>query len=52
MTINCMIIITVTSVVNTAPSSEAAIGGPFMAKINITILRKIIRKIYGREQIK
>ena len=51
MTINCMIIITVTSVVNTAPSSEAAIGGPFMAKINITILRKIIRKFVAEKRL-
>ena len=52
MTINCMIIITVRSVDNTAPSSEEAIGGPDVANINVTILRKIIRKFVAENRLK
>ena len=51
MTINCMIIITVRSVVNTAPSSEEAIRGPGVANINITTLRKIIRKFVAEKRL-
>ena len=50
MTINCMIIITVRSVVNNAPSSEEAIRGPGVANINITTLRKIIRKFVAEKR--
>ena len=51
MTINCMIVITVRSVVNTAPSSEEAIGGPDVANINVTILRKIILKFVAEKRL-
>ena len=51
MTINYMIIITIRSVVNTAPSSEEAIGGPDVANINITILWKIIRKFVAENRL-
>ena len=48
MTINCMI---VRSVGNIAPSSKEAIGGPDVANINVTILRKIIRKFVAENRL-